>query len=136
MFNFRKYNILVTLLLSLLLLSSCYNWNQNVASPILTTPTPVPTNNNNNDSSITTSQINISIKDFLFNPWEVTIKVWSTITWTNEDSMHHTVTADGKFDSWELNKGETFSYTFNDVGTYDYICTYHPSMKGKIIVEN
>lgn len=76
----------------------------------------------------------VTIKDFAFQPAELTIKVGDTVTWTNEDSAIHTATGDG-FDSGNLGKGETFSHTFNEIGTFDYICTIHPYMKGKVVVE-
>jgi len=78
----------------------------------------------------------ISIKNFQFTPSFITVKTGTTITWTNEDSALHTVTSEGNFDSGTLNTGERFTYTFTQAGNFDYICKIHPSMKGKIIVEN
>lgn len=77
----------------------------------------------------------VVIKDFAFNPQTLTIKVGTTVTWTNEDSALHTVTAEGIFDSGALSKGESWAYTFEEIGTYDYMCTFHPYMEGTIIVE-
>lgn len=65
----------------------------------------------------------------------VMIGVNNTVTWTNDDTAPHTVTAtDHSFDSGNLNPGDTWSYTFTKPGTYNYICTYHPWMRGTIIV--
>ena len=79
-------------------------------------------------------EVQISIKDFAFEPSTVTVKIETTVTWTNEDAASHTATGND-FDSGNLKKGQKFSYTFNEAGTFDNICTIHPSMKGKVIVE-
>ncbi len=76
----------------------------------------------------------VTIKDFAFSPAVITIKVGDTVTWTEQDSVHHTATG-GIFDSGDLGQGQTYSKTFDKVGTYDYICSYHSSMKGTVIVE-
>ncbi|MEX1037552.1 MAG: plastocyanin/azurin family copper-binding protein [Acidimicrobiia bacterium] len=60
----------------------------------------------------------------------------TTVTWTNEDAMLHTVTAvDGSFDSGFLEEGDTWSYTFEEVGEYEYLCLPHPWMLARVIVE-
>ncbi len=76
----------------------------------------------------------VTIKGFAFNPAEITIKVGDTVTWTEQDAVHHTTTGD-IFESGDLGQGQTYSKTFDKAGTYDYICSYHPYMKGKVIVE-
>ena len=60
------------------------------------------------------------------------------ITWSNDDpGMIHTVTsADGLFDSGFLNEGDTWSYTFDEPGEFEYLCTPHPWMRAKIVVES
>ena len=64
------------------------------------------------------------------------IGVNNTVQWTNNDIAPHTVTAvDKSFDSGELNTGDTFTYTFTTPGTYQYGCSYHPWMKGTVIVK-
>jgi len=66
----------------------------------------------------------------------LTVKVGTTVTWTNEDAMMHTVTAvDGSFDSGFFNEGETWSYTFEEPGEFEYFCSPHPWMRAKVIVE-
>ena len=77
----------------------------------------------------------VSIKNFAFNPSTLEIAKGTTVTWTNEDSASHTVTNEGVFDSRTLNNGQTFSYKFEDSGEFDYVCSIHPSMKGKIVVK-
>ena len=66
----------------------------------------------------------------------MTFKVGECVTWTNNDSATHTVAAgDGTFKSGDLAKGGTFSFTFTKAGTYTYICSIHPQMKGTVIVQ-
>lgn len=66
----------------------------------------------------------------------VVIGVNNTVVWTNSDNAPHTVTAVGKsFDSGNMNQGDTFSHTFTTPGTYQYACSYHPWMKGTVIVK-
>ena len=65
----------------------------------------------------------------------VVIGVNNTVIWTNNDNEPHTVTAtDGSFDSGNMNPGATFTHTFTTPGTYAYICTYHPWMRGYVTV--
>lgn len=79
----------------------------------------------------------VSISGFEFSPSTKTIKVGDAITWTNMDSVRHTVTSDSgsELDSPLFGQGQSYSHTFNTVGTYTYHCTPHPNMKGTIIVE-
>jgi amicyanin len=78
----------------------------------------------------------VTIAGFSFQPAEITVPVGSTVTWTNQDSVIHTVTArDGTFDSGNLSHNETFSHTFQESGTFEYYCTIHTYMEGKVIVE-
>lgn len=76
----------------------------------------------------------IMIKNFTFSPQTVTIKSGTTVTWTNQDSVAHTVISDS-FASNNLNPGDTFQFTFNTPGTYNYHCSIHPSMTGTVIVQ-
>lgn len=77
----------------------------------------------------------VSIVDFAFDSSSITIEAGSTVTWTNDGDAAHTVTADdGAFDSGELASGETFSFTFDEPGTYTYHCDIHPDMTAEIIV--
>ncbi len=77
---------------------------------------------------------NIEIRNFAYSPQELTIKEGDTVTWINVDSVAHTVSGN-LFESGNLDKGDSYSHTFGTAGTYDYICSYHPRMRGRIIVE-
>jgi plastocyanin len=80
----------------------------------------------------------VMIQNYAFDPLTLTVKVGTTVTWTNGDNVTHTVTSDtGLFDSGDLAQGATFSYTFTTAGTYAYHCTpHHATMSGTIIVTN
>lgn len=87
------------------------------------------------DPSVSETDKNtVIIENYKFQPDEITIKSGETITWINKDSVKHTATGDS-FDSGLLSKGSSYQQKFDNAGTYDYICTPHPYMKGKIIVE-
>jgi plastocyanin len=71
-----------------------------------------------------------------FSPSSLTISSGTTVTWTNKESVTHTVTSNnGIFESGDMSKNETFSYTFSTVGTFPYHCRHHSGMNGTIIVE-
>lgn len=76
----------------------------------------------------------VFINNFAFNPAVVDAKIGDTITWTNNDSAAHDISGNG-FKSPLMSNGQSFSFTFNTAGTYDYICGIHPGMKGAIIVK-
>jgi amicyanin len=77
----------------------------------------------------------VDIKNFAFSPAVVTVKVGSTVVWSNDDSIQHDVIFDGGgIASSVLNHNDTFSHTFLTAGTYHYICSIHPFMHGTVIV--
>lgn len=78
----------------------------------------------------------IDIAQMRFDPPSLKIKSGDTVTWTQSDGMTHAIgSSDGSFDSPNLYRGSQFSYTFDKPGTYDYVCSLHPSMRGQIVVE-
>jgi plastocyanin len=78
----------------------------------------------------------IHIKNFAFVPATVTIHAGQTVRFVQDDETAHTVTAtDKSFDSGNLDQKATWKHTFDKEGTYTYVCTYHPSMVGKVIVK-
>ena len=80
----------------------------------------------------------VNIENFAFSPGTLTIKVGQTVTWTNKDSTSHTVTSDSgnELISSTLSNSQTYTHTFNSVGTFNYHCSIHTSMKASIIVIN
>ena len=77
----------------------------------------------------------VTIDNFAFAPATLTVKVGSTVTWTNKDEEPHTVAAsDGSFHSPGMGTGATFSHTFSTAGKFDYVCSIHPMMRGTVVV--
>src|SRR5687767_7046358 len=94
-------------------------------------PTPAPAPGN---SGTTPANNTVTVKDFKFTPATLTIPKGSTVTWKFEDTTAHTATSvQGSATTWDsgLKKsGESFSFKFDNAGTFDYLCTPHPdSMK-------
>lgn len=80
----------------------------------------------------------VSISGSAFSPASLTINVGDTVTWTNADPLvHDAVSTSGPaaFDSGDLAQGASFGFTFTTAGTYDYHCTPHPDMVGRIVVQ-
>ena len=77
----------------------------------------------------------VTIDNFTFAPAELTVKVGTTVTWTNHDDIPHTVASAGKFRSKTLDTDDSFSFTFTTPGDYQYFCSLHPHMTGMIKVE-
>lgn len=79
----------------------------------------------------------VDISGFAFQPGTVTIQVGDTVTWTNNDGTPHTATSTDNpalFDG-QMAPGGSFSFTFSDAGTFDYVCKIHPAMQGTVVVE-
>lgn len=80
-------------------------------------------------------RVTVEIKNYLYNPAGITVKKGTTITWVNLDDVAHTVTADaGEWDSKDMGAQKSWSYTFSSVGVYNYHCTPHPFMLGRVTV--
>lgn len=78
----------------------------------------------------------VRIDNFTFSPAELTIATGTTLTWMNADDSPHKIVASGKaFRSPALDTDESYSFTFTAPGTYDYFCSLHPHMQGKVIVK-
>lgn len=85
-------------------------------------------------NAVSTNQI--AMKDMAFSPANVTVKANTTVTWTNDDTVKHSITSyDGHIpNSQDLSKGQSYSYTFTKTGTFKYHCGIHPNMTGLVIV--
>jgi plastocyanin len=81
------------------------------------------------------------VNDNCYVPSLIVIEKGKQVTWVNEDSAFHSVTSGfytvptELFDSGYLDPFESYTLTFDEVGTYDYFCILHPWMKGQVIVE-
>ena len=81
-------------------------------------------------------ELKVTIDNFTFGPEKLTVKAGTTVTWTNEDDIPHTVASATKaFKSKALDTDDSFSFTFNTPGTYEYFCSLHPHMVGTVVVE-
>ena len=78
----------------------------------------------------------IKIENFAFSPTVATVKVGTTVTWTNDDTDPHTVTSmdNGPIKSQTMQQGDTFKYTFTTPGRFEYLCTIHPFMTATVVV--
>lgn len=79
----------------------------------------------------------VDITNFAFSPSELKVKKGDTVTWTNKDSVPHSIVSDSgsELNSPNLSKEQTYSHTFNQTGIFGYHCSIHSSMAGKIVVE-
>lgn len=79
----------------------------------------------------------IMISGFKYQPETMTVNAGETVEWKNVDIVPHTATStDGKtFDSGSIAKGASWRFTPKEKGTFDYICTLHPNMKAKLVVQ-
>jgi plastocyanin len=127
--------LVMLLLICVVLFVSCGGGNATVPAPPTPTapPTPMATPTPTPVVGVTHVTITITAK---FQPANIQVLVGTTVTWTNNDNVGHTVTfRNGMKDSGMiLPGGSTFRYTFASKGTFPYYCTLHPSMVGVVTV--
>lgn len=110
--------------------------------------------NSNTTSATTTTaaagvRATVTMKLIAFKPETIDVKAGQSVTWRQTDPGFHTVTSgtveqgasdvatkpDGRFDSGQLATGKSFTFTFDEPGTYPYFCTIHPAtMRGQVRV--
>ena len=123
----------------------------------LTNSTIIDNINNTNMSKVNATELNLPLLDEIhvsipigaanpssnefYSPDDINVKGGTLVTWTNNDNTIHTVTSGsavlgftGVFDSGIMAPLQTFSYEFETNGDYDYFCTLHPFMIGKVVV--
>jgi plastocyanin len=86
----------------------------------------------------TGTPVAVQIHQYQFHPDPLTVEVGQPVTWTNEDSAAHDVTSSSgpvPFASGSLATGQSFTVTFDQPGTYAYLCTVHPDMVGTVTVD-
>jgi LPXTG-motif cell wall-anchored protein len=90
---------------------------------------------NDRSSARAAASAAVTIADFQFTPAQITVDQGDTVTWTNNGPTAHSATApDGSFDTGILQAGQSASHSFDQPGTFSYICTPHPNMHGTIVV--
>jgi amicyanin len=105
-----------------------------MSGPPSTTAAPAATSSSTGPAAPVAGNA-VTIDNFKFDPATLTVPVGSAVTWTNKDEEPHTIAAkDGSFHSPTLDTKGTYSFTFTNPGTYDYICSIHPFMTGTVVV--
>lgn len=81
--------------------------------------------------------VEVKIDNFSFTPMSLKVAAGTTVTWTNDDDVPHTVVSDDTktFKSHALDTGDHFSYTFTKPGKYSYFCSVHPRMTAEVVVQ-
>ena len=88
-----------------------------------------------NEGSAQATEARVVIENFAFSPASLTVAAGTKVTWVNRDTDPHTATdTDKRFNSGALDTNEEFSFVFRDKGEYEYYCTLHPHMKGRVTV--
>jgi len=115
-------------------------------TPATTNSSETTVNTNSSDTTVITNStetpavsaggktIEVTIQGFAFNPSSITISPGDTVKWTNIDSATHDVVGTD-FSSGNLKKGDSYEHTFTKPDTYNYRCSFHPSMLGTVIVK-
>jgi plastocyanin len=91
--------------------------------------------------AVSGTTVEAKLQLFAFSPNPIEVAVGTTVQWTNEDDIEHSVTSgappegDGVIDSGFFTKGQSYSYTFAEPGTYEYFCRRHNSMTGSVVVK-
>lgn len=79
--------------------------------------------------------VRVDIKEFMFAPVDLNIAIGTKVTWVNDDQIPHTVMETHRaFHSAALDTNDSFSFEFDNPGTFEYFCALHPQMIGKIVV--
>jgi plastocyanin len=76
----------------------------------------------------------VGIRDFAFRPFALTVQKGTRVVFANRDSVPHTATRGGSFDTGRIRAGRSVAVRFGQKGVYRYHCKIHPSMRGKVVV--
>ncbi|WP_342801069.1 cupredoxin family copper-binding protein [Nocardia sp. No.11] len=118
-----------------LLIAGCSGESGNAASTTTRKPRPVTTTTTQTEHKPT--NLTVDVSGMKYSPADATIKVGETVTWKFSDKAPHNVQGIGDkamgINSPIIDKGE-WSYTFTQPGTYRYLCSLHPDMRGTITV--
>ena len=101
------------------------------------TQNPSTSSSNNPTNNTPPANANsVTIQNFAFSPASLTVKKGTTVTWTNKDSTAHQPVADSGTgpQSPILQTGQSYSFTYNQTGTFKYHCAIHPEMTGSVTV--
>ena len=121
--------ILIGVLAACIAMCGCTGYGTQ-SGPPATTQTQVP------------GATTVMIQDFAFSPASITVTKGTTVAWVNQDAANHQIINDAQgsitqgalFSSNALQKGASYSFTFDTPGTYPYHCAIHPTMKATVTV--
>jgi plastocyanin len=78
----------------------------------------------------------VVIDNFTFSPTPLKVNAGTTVIWVNHDDIPHSIVCPAlKVHSHALDTDDTFTYKFDQAGTYDYLCGIHPHMRGQVVVQ-
>lgn len=102
-----------------------------IAQITATVITPSPTQQS------TANVTRVTIQLMKFSPETIEVKTGQTVDWTNDDLTPHTVTSQGAggLDSGSIDAGVSWRHVFTQAGSFQYYCTFHPDMKGTVVVK-
>lgn len=145
-----KKTLIIGLLVVFVLISGCTSTTTvrpseptpGATSTAIATLTPTPTATSTHSPTATPTatpaEKQIEISNFNFVPNIVEVSIGTTVTWTNNDNVTHTITSvSGSFDSGSIDPGNKYSIKFDQAGTYEYSCTIYAGIPhGKVIVRS
>ena len=101
------------------------------------TQAPAETAEPADEAAAAGQEVPVDIRDFAFSPNPVEIAAGDTVTWTNQDQVPHTATAEDRdvLQSGTISPGSSFSQTFEQTGEFPFFCEFHPNMTGTIVVQ-
>jgi len=134
----KNYIIILAILIGFVLFMVPYIFRKEETKKDVKTPIDIViTESSQSAKNVNSLNKNVDITNFSFVPEEINIKKGDTVVWTEKDEAPHTVTASNKDDllaSEILNKDDTYSFTFDKVGTFNYRCKLHAAMSGVVNV--
>ncbi|MEI6190769.1 MAG: plastocyanin/azurin family copper-binding protein [bacterium] len=124
--------IILVVIAVIIIVAGYLSFKSNTSAPVFAPEVQVPSQTASTETAVAKTYT-ISIADFAFDPKILTINKGDTIVWTNNDSVPHQIIGDN-LNGQIMNKGHTFSQTFDTVGPVNYHCSIHPMMIGMITV--
>jgi len=101
----------------------------------LASATAIAADDHDDAAPVPEDAVQVEIVDFMrFDPKTVEVEPGTTVVWTNYDGSNHKVKIPGVPPSPRMHMESTWSYTFEEPGTYDYSCAMHPKMAGTVVV--
>jgi plastocyanin len=131
--------LLILPLFAMILVAGCVSSNnvnnttQNNTTPVINNTTPPAINNTTSIPAEAVATTNVEIRNNAFIPQIIVVKKGATVRWVNRDYILHIV----KFSNTQspaLERGDVWSYSFRDVGTFEYRSSISPSINGTVIV--